>query len=247
MSGASGVFRNLVKNSSLMFLLNLAGVGVSVFSIPITLRIIGVATYGHLVLVQSIALSVFTVCAFQYWQGMLVVLPGHRLGAPALRKIVWTSLRYEALAIAAVLLALPLLHAMNLSQIEEFSTPQLLLLALSAVLPVIGTNTAYFRLVNRYNMLMFAGLLANLLKLLLLHLVARFDPSVASMVWAYALPELVRAAVLLLFIFCASGGVEGALDASGLDPRRATEVGRWSTLQAICDLPVPSRSRSYLV
>lgn len=243
MSASGSVFKNLLKNSSMMFALNLAGVGVSVFTIPITLHIIGVVAYGHLVLVQSIALSVFTVCGFQYWQGMLVALPGHRISAAALRQTVCTSLRYEALALAAVLLALPLLHLLELSQTSEFSLVQLVLLALSAVLPVIGTNTAYFRLVNRYNTLMFAGLLANALKLFLLHLVARYDPHVSSMVLAYALPEVVRAGVLLLFIFLSRTGVEGALDACGIDPRRVAEVGRWSTLQAICDLPVAQVDR----
>ncbi|WP_158568043.1 MULTISPECIES: lipopolysaccharide biosynthesis protein [unclassified Duganella] len=243
MSEPARAFRELVKNSSIMFLLNVAGAGVSVITIPVMLAIAGVDAYGHLVLVQSIALTVFTVCGFQYWQGMLVALPGHRLSPARLRAEVVRSLRFETLAVAAVAAAMAVLAWWGPEQIKEFSALNLMLLALSAVFPVIGTHTAYFRLVNRYNVLLVAGFLANLLKLLVLFVVSHYQPTLGNMVLAYTLPELARCTLLFSIIFASERGLPGELEAETLTPQRLAEVGKWSTLQAICELPVAQLDR----
>ncbi|EZP39610.1 polysaccharide biosynthesis protein [Janthinobacterium sp. HH104] len=243
MTVSSKVFNNLVKNSSMMFLLNVAGAGVSVITIPVMLAIVGVESYGHLVLVQSIALAVFTVCGFQYWQGMLVAMPGHKIDAATLRVAVVRSLRYEMLAMAAVILVVAGLTLFSLPQLKEFSTVNLLLLSLAAVFPVIGTHTAYFRLVNQYKVLMYAGFLANLLKLLVLVVVSRYQPTLSSMVLAYTLPEVIRCVVLFVLIFRNRSGIDGALPCTDLRPARLIEAGKWGTLQAICDLPVAQLDR----
>ena len=236
-------FSNLVKNSSMMFLLNLAGAGVSVITIPIMLAIAGVETYGHLVLVQSLALTAFTLTSFQYWQGMLIALPGHQIGAETLRTKVWRSLRYELLGIGIVVIGAVVLGLLKLPQTAEFDTWQLLLLVLSAVFPVMGTHTAYFRLVNRYNVLMMAGFLASLLKLVCLASVSYFAPSVLNMVLAFTVPEFIRCVVLFAVILRWQKGVEGTLDETSIDPAKIRHAGRWSTLQAICDLPVVQLDR----
>lgn len=236
-------FRNLIKNSSMVFLLNLAGVAVSVLTIPITLRIIGVASYGHLVLVQAIALAVFTLCGLQYWQGLLVTLPGRQVTASLLKRQVWISFRYELLGMAAVTLTMVLLQGLALAQTVEFSLAQLLLLACSAVLPVVGTHTAYFRLVNRYAVLLGAGLLANVLKLLLLHLLASHAPTLGQLVLVYALPEIARCVLLFAYIYRASQALHGASPLPVDSDRHIRQAGRWSTVQAICDLPVQQVDR----
>ena len=69
-----------------------------------TLAIMGVESYGHLVLSQAIALAGFTVCSFQYWQGMLLALPGHRMDFQGLRRIVLRSLAFEAGGIVVVVI-----------------------------------------------------------------------------------------------------------------------------------------------
>lgn len=236
-------FNNLVKNSSMMFLLNLAGAGVSVITIPIMLAIAGVEAYGHLVLVQALALTAFTLTTFQYWQGMLIALPGHQIGADALRAKVWRSLRFELVGIGIVVAGAILLGLLKLPQTAEFDTWQLLLLVLSAIFPVMGTHTAYFRLVNRYNVLMLAGFLASLLKLVCLASVSHFAPSVLNMVLAFTVPEFIRCAVLFAAILRWKNGVDGALEESAIDPAKIRQAGRWSTLQAICDLPVAQLDR----
>ncbi|MDC8757608.1 lipopolysaccharide biosynthesis protein [Janthinobacterium fluminis] len=222
----------------MMFLLNLAGAGVSVFTIPISLKVIGIASYGHLVLVQSIALAVFVCTSFQYWQGLLVELPGRQMDTPALRRAVWTSFRYELLAIGIVGAVALLLHLAGLQQIAEFSAPQLLLLSLSAVFPVVGTHTAYFRLVDRYNVLMLAGLSTSVLKLICLHLVAHFSPTVGNLVLAYAIPEILRLGALFAIIGADRLPLQGKLCASTVSHARIVKAGKWGMLQAIFDLPV---------
>lgn len=243
MSKVSKSFGNLVKNSSMMFLLNVAGAGVSVITIPVMLAIAGVQAYGHLVLVQSIALTVFTVCGFQYWQGMLVAMPGHQIAGSALRAAVLKSLRFELLALLAVLLVAGGLAMSTLSQVAQFSWGDLLLLSLAAVFPVIGTHSAYFRLVNRYNVLMFAGFLTNLIKLALLFGVSRYQPDLSSMILAYTIPEVIRCLLLFLLIFGSRSGIAGTLPYAALRQERLMEAGKWSTLQAICDLPVVQLDR----
>lgn len=243
MSKANKSFSNLVKNSSMMFLLNVAGAGVSVITIPVMLAIAGVQAYGHLVLVQSIALTVFTVCGFQYWQGMLVAMPGHKIGARVLRAAVLKSLRFEALALAAVLLVTGGLALSSLPQVAQFSWRDLLLLSLAAVFPVIGTHSAYFRLVNRYNVLMYAGFLTNLIKLAVLFGVSRYQPDLPSMILAYTIPEVIRCLLLFLLIFSSGSGIAGTLPCDTLREERLMEAGKWSTLQAICDLPVVQLDR----
>jgi O-antigen/teichoic acid export membrane protein len=243
MTASNKAFSNLVKNSSMMFLLNVAGAGVSVITIPVMLAIAGVEAYGHLVLVQSIALAVFTVCGFQYWQGMLVTMPGHQIDARSLRMAVVKSVRYELLALSMVLLVACGLAVSSLPQVKEFSTLNLLLLSLAAVFPVIGTQSAYFRLVNQYHVLMFAGFFANLLKLFVLFLVARYQPTLSGMVLAYTLPEVLRCTLLFTLIARRKTGLDGSLLKSEMSHRRIMEVGKWGTLQAICDLPVVQLDR----
>lgn len=243
MSKANKSFGNLVKNSSMMFLLNVAGAGVSVITIPVMLAIAGVQVYGHLVLVQSIALTVFTVCGFQYWQGMLVAMPGHEIGGGALRAAVLKSLRYESLALLTVLLVAGGLAMSPLPQVAQFSWGDMLLLSLGAVFPVIGTHSAYFRLVNRYNVLMYAGFLTNLVKLVLLFGVSRYQPDLSSMILAYTIPEVIRCLLLFLLIFGSRSGIAGTLPYARLHQERLMEAGKWSTLQAICDLPVVQLDR----
>jgi len=243
MTAANAAFRNLVKNSSMMFLLNVAGAGVSVITIPIMLKIMGVERFGQLVLVQAIALAAFTLCTFQYWQGLLIALPGHRIGHVELRRAVLRSFAFESVGIAVVLVLLATLSLLGIKQFGQFSTLQVLLLSVAAVFPMLGTHTAYFRLVNKYNVLMMAGFLANLIKLVLLMLVARFSPSISMLVTAFVLPELVRFLLLFCMIFRWRDGVEGQLDASAVNQRKMIDAGRWSTLQAICDLPVVQLDR----
>jgi O-antigen/teichoic acid export membrane protein len=243
MTAANAAFRNLVKNSSMMFLLNVAGAGVSVITIPIMLKIMGVESYGQLVLVQAIALAAFTVCTFQYWQGMLIAFPGHRIGHLQLRRAVLRSFAFESLGIAVALVLVVILSMIGLKQFGQFTTVQVLLLSLAAVFPMLGTHTAYFRLVNRYNVLMLAGFLANVIKLILLILVARYSPSISVMVTAFVLPELVRFVLLFYMIFSWQDGVDGHLDANAVNQRKIMDAGRWSTLQAISDLPVVQLDR----
>lgn len=238
MTAANKAYRNLLKNSSMMFLLNVAGAGVSVITIPIMLAIMGVESYGHLVLVQAIAAAAFTLCSFQYWQGMLIALPGHRLDALALRRSVVRSLGFEAIGLAVVVIVIVALSLYGLRQFKEFSTVQLLLLALSAVFPVLGTHTAYFRLINKYNVLMWAGFLANVIKLVLLVVVSKYDNTLSAMVLAFAVPEVVRCTLLFGMVFSWKDGIEGELSGDQVNQRRIAEAGRWSTLQAISDLPV---------
>lgn len=234
----AGVLGNLLKNSSMMFVLNLATVGVGVLTIPITLKAIGVEAFGHLVLIQAIASTIFTICGFQYWQGMLVALPGHRVEPDLLRQNIWRSLRYETIGVSAVLLGCLVLAIIELPQTGKFSFGDMVLLALSVVLPVMGTQTAYYRLINRYSMLMLAGLLTNVAKLGLLHWAAHGEPSIHATALAYGLPEVLRAMVLFGYIVCAKRGIDGTLDGSQIPIQRLKDAGRWSTLQAIADLPV---------
>ena len=243
MSTANTAFGNLVKNSSMMFLLNVVGAGVSVLTIPVMLAIAGVEAYGHLVLVQSIALTVFTICGFQYWQGMLLALPGHKIGAATLHNAVIKSARYELLAMVAVVVMACGLAISTLPQVKDFSGFNLLLLSLAAVFPVIGTHNAYFRLINQYNVLMYAGFLTNLFKLIVLFAVSRYQPTLSSMVLAYTVPEVLRCLVLFFLIFRSRYGIEGALPETELHQGRLMEAGKWSTLQAICDLPVAQLDR----
>lgn len=243
MSTANTAFGNLVKNSSMMFLLNVAGAGVSVLTIPVMLAIAGVEAYGHLVLVQSIALTVFTICGFQYWQGMLIALPGHNIDAATLRVAVIKSARYELLAMLAVVLVACGLALSPLPQVADFSGLNLLLLSLAAVFPVIGTHNAYFRLVNQYNVLMYAGFLTNLFKLVVLFVVSRYQPTLSSMVLAYTVPEVLRCLILFFLIFRSKSGIEGAFPEAELRQERLMEAGKWSTLQAIFDLPVVQLDR----
>lgn len=243
MSATNKAFGNLVKNSSMMFLLNVVGAGVSVLTIPVMLAIAGVETYGHLVLVQSIAMTVFTICGFQYWQGMLVALPGHKIEAAILRSAVIKSMRYELLAMVAVVVVACGLAISALPQVADFSGINLLLLSLAAVFPVIGTHNAYFRLVNQYNVLMYAGFLTNLFKLFVLFAVSRYHPTLSSMILAYTVPEVLRCLVLFFLIFRSRCGIEGALPVTELRQGRLMEAGKWSTLQAISDLPVAQLDR----
>jgi len=243
MSAANKAFGNLIKNSSMMFLLNVAGAAVSVITIPVMLAIAGVEAYGHLVLVQSIALTVFTICGFQYWQGMLVALPGHQIESSTLRGAVMRSIRYEVLAMAVVVMVAGGLALSPLPQVKDFSSINLLLLSLAAVFPVIGTHNAYFRLINQYNVLMYAGFLTNLCKLLVLFVVSRYQPTLSSMVLAYTVPEVVRCLILFVLIFRSRRGIDGSLPETQLRHERLMEVGKWSTLQAICDLPVVQLDR----
>ncbi|MCC7681185.1 MULTISPECIES: lipopolysaccharide biosynthesis protein [unclassified Janthinobacterium] len=246
MSHSRSSFNNLLKNSSMMFLLNIASAGVSVLAIPLSLKIIGIAAFGHLVLVQSIALAVFTVCNFQYWQGLLIELPGRRLLPQALSAAVWKSARFELLAVCGVMAVMLILKLFQLSQLSTFSLSQLILLALAAIFPIVGTPTAYFRLINKYQVLMLAGLLSSLLRLLSLFLAAHFSPSAFMLVLAYFVPEALRCAGLFLYIHLARKGLDGSLEASTVDQRRIVRAGRWSTFQAICDLPVAQLDRVIL-
>lgn len=238
MTSTSSAFANLVKNSSMMFLLNLAAAGVSVFTIPIMISIAGVGTYGHLVLVQSLALTAYTLCSFQYWQGMLIALPGYSISVQNLRRHVWTSVRFDLLGMAVVVACTVVIALMKLPQTEEFNMTEMLMLAVSGVLGVLGTHSAYFRLVNRYNMLLIAGVVSSLLKLICLALVAHFSPSVLNMVLAFTLPEFVRCTLLFIMIARRKKGVDGELAEKDIDPRKVRDAARWSTLQAISELPV---------
>jgi len=174
---------------------------------------------------------------------MLVALPGHQLSPPRLRHAVWTSLRFELFSITIVLCGVVGLTVADLPQTRAFGLWQLMSLALAAIFPMMGTHTAYFRLVNRYNTLMLAGFLSNLMKLICLGGVSHFAPSVPNMVLAFAVPEFIRCLFLFGAIVFWKRGLDGPLDESKVDLQKIRNAGKWSTLQAICELPVAQLDR----
>jgi len=230
--------KNLIKNSSMMFVLNLLSTVMGFFAIPITIKIIGIETYGYLVFIQSIASTIFTLTALQYWQGLLIELPGRHLESSVLKQIILKSLGYESFAIIIVMIIAVILPIFQLSQVHDFSRIDLLLLSISAVLPTIGTLTAFFRLVNKYNILMVTGLVANALKLLLLYLTVNIDATLSNLVLAYFIPEFLRFAFLSGLIVISKSSLHGYLASVTIDYAKIFKAGKWATLQTIADLPV---------
>lgn len=231
-------FKNLIKNSSMMFVLNLLTTVMGFFAIPITIKIIGIETYGYLVFIQSIASTIFTLTGLQYWQGLLVELPGRHLESSALKQIILKSLGYESIAMLIVMITAVILPIFQLSQIHNFSRIDLLLISISAVLPVLGTLSAFFRLVNKYNILMFTGLVTSAVKLILLYLTLNTDATLSNLILAYFIPELLRFVFLSGLIFISRPSLQGDLASVTIDYAKMFNVGKWATLQTIADLPV---------
>lgn len=231
-------FRRLLKNSSMMFVLNVMSAAVGFLTIPVTLRVMGLEHYGQLVLIQAIAASVFVLTTVQYWQGMLVELPGRALGAHELRSETWHSVKFECVGLTCAVLSCLGLGWAGMRQLAGFDAVTISMLAVAAVLPVSGTLTAYFRLTERYGTLMQVGLGANLLRLAAVYAVAQLAPSIFNVGLAYMVPEVLRCLALFGIIATAPSQLSGELSASTIDRVRMRRSGMWSAAQAMTDLPV---------
>lgn len=221
------------------FLLNVSGTAISFFAIPITLRIMGIEYYGSFVFMQSVAMIAFTLVTVQYWQGLLVELPGKSSSVTMLKRQVRRSMLFElggmAAAMAAVLAML--LPALHISQIHGFGVVDVMLIVASTLLPSLGSLVAFYRLTNKYQVLLMAGLCANVLRLVLLLAAAKWSPTPSSVIVCYAVPEVCRLALLALIIYLQPADDIGG-EAALVDNRAILATGKWSTMLAVADLPV---------
>lgn len=221
------------------FLLNVSGTAISFFAIPITLRIMGIEYYGSFVFMQSVAMIAFTLVTVQYWQGLLVELPGKSSSVTLLKRQVGRSMLFElggmAAALATVLtMLLPVFH---ISQIQGFGVLDVVLIVVSTLLPSLGSLVAFYRLTNKYQVLLMAGLCTNVLRLLMLLAAAKWSPTPSSVIVCYAAPEFCRLALLALIIYRQPADDPGQ-DAARVDNRTILNTGKWSTMLAVADLPV---------
>lgn len=236
----SGVRRlhGLLRNSILSFLLNGSATAISFFAIPITLKIMGLAMYGSFVFVQASAAIMFTLCTLQYWQGLLVEFPGKENSSRVLARQVWRSLSYEGVGLLAALLLVLGLHLARVPQAAGLDQLDLLLIVLSTLLPTLGSIVAFYRLTDRYQVLLGAGLLCNLMRLGLLNVAQRYHPTVTAVILSYALPEVLRFGYLGLSLLYRRQDLPGPVSGGGIDRGRIVSAGKWSTVQAMADLPV---------
>ncbi|MYM88087.1 oligosaccharide flippase family protein [Rugamonas sp. FT82W] len=229
----------MLKNSVMSFLLNVSGTAISFFAIPITLRIMGIEYYGSFVFMQSVAMIAFTLVTVQYWQGLLVELPGKSSSVTLLKRQVGRSMLFElagmvAATVSVLVLLLPVFH---LSQVKGFGIVDVVLTVVSTLLPSLGSLVAFYRLTNKYQVLLTAGLCANILRLLLLLAAAKWSPTPSTVIVCYAVPELCRMMVLALIIHRQPADDPGA-EAALVDHRAILSAGKWSTMLAVADLPV---------
>ncbi|WP_152446871.1 lipopolysaccharide biosynthesis protein [Janthinobacterium sp. HH01] len=237
MSRKSG--SNLLKNSVLSFLLNVSSTAIGFFAIPITLKIMGIELYGSFIFMQSVAMIAFTLVTVQYWQGLLVELPGKISSVAVLKREIGRSLLFELAGMATAFLAVLALMvpALHISQVSGFGPLDAVFIVLSMLLPSLGSLVAFYRLTNKYQVLLMAGVSANLLRLVMLYGAAHWSPTPSSVIVCYALPELCRLTYLGLLIYRKPAGPVEPADAP-LDQRAVLSTGKWSTLLAVADLPV---------
>jgi O-antigen/teichoic acid export membrane protein len=229
---------SLLKNSVLSFLLNVSSTAISFFAIPVSLKIIGIEGYGSFVFVQSAALIAFTLSTVQYWQGLLVELPGKSEKLLILRQQVLRSIGFEALGFTVAFVALLLFAHFQAAQFSQFSSLDLLLIVVSTIFPSLGSVVAFFRLTDKYQVLMASGLCANLLRLALLYAALHFSPTPSAFIAAYAVPELLRFAYLGAVVLLKRAQGEDGQGGAAVDGRKVFTAGCWSMGQAVADLPV---------
>lgn len=237
MSRKSG--SNLLKNSVLSFLLNVSSTAIGFFAIPITLKIMGIELYGSFIFVQSVAMIAFTLVTVQYWQGLLVELPGKVSSVAVLKREIGRSLLFELAGMATAFLAVLvlMLPILDIPQVRGFGALDAVFIVLSMLLPSLGSLVAFYRLTNKYQVLLMAGVGANLLRLAMLYGAAHWSPTPSAVIVCYALPELCRLSYLGLLIYRKPGGPVEPAEAP-LDQRAVLSTGKWSTLLAVADLPV---------
>ncbi|ELX13297.1 polysaccharide biosynthesis protein domain-containing protein [Janthinobacterium sp. HH01] len=223
----------------LSFLLNVSSTAIGFFAIPITLKIMGIELYGSFIFMQSVAMIAFTLVTVQYWQGLLVELPGKISSVAVLKREIGRSLLFELAGMATAFLAVLALMvpALHISQVSGFGPLDAVFIVLSMLLPSLGSLVAFYRLTNKYQVLLMAGVSANLLRLVMLYGAAHWSPTPSSVIVCYALPELCRLTYLGLLIYRKPAGPVEPADAP-LDQRAVLSTGKWSTLLAVADLPV---------
>ncbi|OFA03348.1 polysaccharide biosynthesis protein [Duganella sp. HH101] len=221
------------------FLLNVSSTAIGFFAIPITLKIMGIELYGSFIFMQSVAMIAFTLVTVQYWQGLLVEFPGKISSVAVLRREIGRSLLFELAGMATAFLAVLalMLPALHISQVSGFGPLDAVFIVLSMLLPSLGSLVAFYRLTNKYQVLLMAGVSANLLRLAMLYGAAHWSPTPSSVIVCYALPELCRLTYLGLLIYRKPAGSLEPSDAP-LDRRAVLSTGKWSTLLAVADLPV---------
>ncbi|OEZ61622.1 lipopolysaccharide biosynthesis protein [Duganella sp. HH105] len=232
---------NLFKNSVLSFLLNVSSTAIGFFAIPITLKIMGIEHYGSFIFVQSLAMIAFTLTTVQYWQGLLVEIPGKVQSLALLKRQVMRSVSFEALGglAAALLIIVISLPIFEISQINGFGRGDMLLAVVSMLLPSLGSLVAFYRLTNQYQILLMAGVCTNLLRLLLLFGASRYYPTTSAVIVCYAAPELFRLICLAAYMFWyQKPGAAAAASDDVIDEGRILSAGKWGSVQAIADLPI---------
>lgn len=223
----------------LSFLLNVSSTAIGFFAIPITLKIMGIELYGSFIFVQSVAMIAFTLVTVQYWQGLLVELPGKVSSVAVLKREIGRSLLFELAGMATAFLAVLvlMLPILDIPQVRGFGALDAVFIVLSMLLPSLGSLVAFYRLTNKYQVLLMAGVGANLLRLAMLYGAAHWSPTPSAVIVCYALPELCRLSYLGLLIYRKPGGPVEPAEAP-LDQRAVLSTGKWSTLLAVADLPV---------
>ncbi|CDG84606.1 lipopolysaccharide biosynthesis protein [Janthinobacterium agaricidamnosum] len=230
---------NLFKNSLFSFLLNVSGTAISFFAIPITLKIMGIEQYGSFVLVQSVAMIVFTLLTVQYWQGLLLEFPGKEGRIAVLKRQVLRSAVYEGVGVAAALLAVASLPWFGIRQIGAFNIMEIVLIAVAVLVPALGSMIAFYRLTNQYPILMGAGLCSNGLRLALLCLSLAFHPTPAAVILSYAIPEILHLLFLVTVMLMSKKDLEATPDGTEApDDKKIFSAGKWASFLAIADLPV---------
>ena len=229
---------SLLKNSVFSFLLNVSATAISFFAIPITLRIMGLQNYGSFVFVQAAAAIVFTLTTLQYWQGLLVEFPGKASSAQLLKRHVLRSLSFEVVGIVAAFAVILVLSQLSFGQISVFKWTDLLLIILSTLLPTLGSLVAFYRLTDRYQTLMVVGLACNILRLVFLNIAWHVHPTVSAVILSYAAPEILRSGYLGCSLFFRKSTEPVAEDGPELQQGKIYSAGKWSTAQAVADLPV---------
>ncbi|MEG1325441.1 MAG: hypothetical protein RSD99_11160, partial [Janthinobacterium sp.] len=169
---------------------------------------------------------------------MLVEFPGKATCSRLLKRHVLRSLSFEMFGILMaflVILALPLL---SLGQVGVFSWTDLLLIILSTLLPTLGSLVAFYRLTDRYQTLMLVGLACNILRLVFLNIAWHVHPTVSAVIFSYAAPEILRSMYLGFSLFFRKSEASEGDAGAQLEQKKIYSAGKWSTAQAIADLPV---------
>lgn len=200
----------------------------------------GIDHYGSFVFVQSIAMIAFALSTLQYWQGLLVEVPGKIHSVRSLKRQILRSVVFELIGmlVAMTVLGVMMLPMLHISQIANFTLTDVMLAVVSAILPSLGSLVAFYRLTNKYQILLVAGICGNLLRLLLLTLASFWSPSPSTVIVCYAVPELCRLLFLGIFIYFQEGNLDDSSAVDTVDDRKILSVGKWSMVQTIADLPV---------